>query len=452
MKQSNLFATDSGGTIFDKLYPFQGVAVKMAMPHQGFLLNMPTGCGKTPTALAVAERRFRRGQVNRVLIVVPLSLKLQWREEIEVWLPHAVIMRSHNTTVADHQLGFYVTHYEFARSDKQLKALRAKPFDMIICDEGHKLKSRSSKQSRRLWLIGKTCHYRLELTGSPVESDELDLWPQMRFLNEKIFGASWPEFCEKWCYSTGFGGFKKKLKRERIQMFLDQAAKVTYTIEKSDALDLPPVVHVPVHVEMTGNQRKLYDEMERDFLATIGDTTVVAPLVVTQMVRLQQMAGGYVTDGEGVDHTIGRAKLDAMKDLLMAHPKPVVIFARFTWEIMQLAEVIKSLGRAPSILTGKVKTGNHQAFDVLICQIAVMAGLDGMQNHCSTAVFYSKTYSRIQYDQAIGRLDRNGQQSVSVLIYSIKCKDTIDDAIDDALHNKGNIASGVLAYFKGKLT
>lgn len=435
--------------IFDQLYPFQKRCVVRAMPHRGFLINLPTGCGKTVTSLAIIERRWRRGQVNRVLIVVPLSLKTQWKEEIRRWLPEAKILPLANSKSDPDELAIFVTHYEFARTDKQLHRLRKKPFDLMLCDEGHKLKSRGSKQSRRLWLIGKTCQYRLELTGSPVESDEIDLWPQMRFLDERLFGSKWADFTEEYCYSHGWGGFKKSLKREKRQEFLDKIARITFTINKSDALELPPVIHTPLHVELTGRQRKLYDEMEKTFLAEIGDTTIAAPMVVVQMIRLQQMTGGYVTDEEGVDHLVGTAKIDALRDVILAHPRPIVVFARFTWEIMAIAEMVKSINRVPSILTGKLKVGNHKQFDILICQIAVMAGLDEMQNICSTAVFYSKTYSRIQYDQAIGRLDRNGQQAGSVLIISINAKSSIDDAIQSALSSKGNIASGVLAYFKG---
>lgn len=438
--------------IFNKLYSFQKRCVIRALPHRGFLISLPTGCGKTVTSLAIIERRFFRKQINRVLIVVPLSLKTQWREEIHRWMPYAKLLPLPNSKLDENELGIYVTHYEFARTDKQLHRLRKKPFDLMLVDEGHKLKSRGSKQSRRLWLIGKTCQYRLELTGSPIESDEIDLWPQMRFLDERLFGSKWAEFTEEYCYSHGWGGFKKSLKREKRQEFLDKIARITFTISKSDALELPPVVHQPIHVEMTGQQRRMYDDMERDFIAQIGDTTVAAPMVVTQMIRLQQMTGGYVTDEDGVDHTVGTAKIDALRDVLLAHPRPVVVFARFTWEIMAIAEMCRSIHRTPSVLTGKLKIGDHKQFDILICQIAVMAGLDEMQNICSTAVFYSKTYSRIQYDQAIGRLDRNGQQSASVLIMSLNCVSSIDDAFQIALSSKGNIASGVLAYFKGKHT
>ena len=432
------------------LWAFQSEAVRQGLKHAGFLLWMPTGTGKTPTSLAIVNRRFRRQQVNRVMIIAPLSLVEQWVEAITRWLPHARVVNDPHAPCADDELTFFVAHYEWARTDRQLKQLRRKPFDMIVADECHKMKSRSSKQSRRLWLIGKTALYRLGLTGSPMESNELDMWAQMRFLNDELFGSSYTEFKRDWTRPSGFMGKLDKLKSHMRDKFLNRVASVSYHIEKSEAIDLPPVVHQHIPVMMSGKQLRAYADLERDMVLEIGDQVIATPLMVTQLIRLQQLAGGYITDADGVDHAMGTAKIDVLRDVLIGHPAPIVVFARFNWEINAIRALAVSLRRTPSVITGKIKEGSKSAFDVMIAQVSVMAGLDEMQHVASTAVFYSKTFSRIHYDQATGRLDRSGQKANRVTFIHLVAKNTIDDDLANAIQAKGDMTQSVLNFFKGR--
>jgi superfamily II DNA or RNA helicase len=429
------------------LWTFQREASHQATKHVGFLLWMPTGTGKTPTSLAIVNRRFRRGQVNRVMVVVPLSLIEQWVEAIERWLPHARVITDPHAPAGDDELVFFVCHYEWARTDRQLRQLRKKPFDMIVADEIHKMKSRSSKQSRRLWLIGKTAMYRLGLTGSPLEGNELDFWAQVRFLNDEIFGDSYAEFKKEWTRPSGFMGKQETLKKHLHAKFLKRIAAISYHIEKKNAVDLPPVIHQHIRVTMTPKQEKAYRTLERDMVVEIGDVVFATPLVVTQLIRLQQLAGGYISNSEGQVEEVGSGKLAVLKEILIAHPQPIIIFARFTWEIHAIRELVVSLKRTPSVITGQIKEGNKKQFDVMIAQVSVMAGLDDMQHVASTGVFYSKTFSRIHYDQATGRLDRSGQNAKHVTFMHLDAKNTIDDDLANAIQAKGDMTQNVLGFF-----
>lgn len=428
------------------LYPLQNEVVLQALRHKGFGLFLEMGCGKTLISLAILWRRHKRGQVYRVLLVVPIWLIDQWKRAITRWLPDAEIVQD-PLAPENGKLQFFICNYEWAR--ERMKLLRKRPFDAMVIDEAHKINGRTSKQSRRLWLIGRTAQYRLSLTGTPIEGNELDFWAQMRFLDESIFGDSWAEFKTAYTRPAGFMGKKPVLRAHKRKEFLQRIARVSAVVTRDEMLDLPPVTDTVVPVKLAGKQLRAYTQMERDLVVQLPGLTADAPMVVTQLIRLQQIAGGYLEDRDtGTLHHLGDAKLDAATDVLRSYSKPVVVYARFLWEIDQLVERARRLRRKPSILTGKLKTWkNGQDFDILVCQIGSMAGVDGLQHTCCTAMFYSKTFSSIQVSQARDRLDRDGQKHKVTNLHFV-AQSTIDADLEQALGMKGDTINNVTNTLK----
>jgi SNF2 family DNA or RNA helicase len=388
--------------------------------------------------------------VGRVLVVVPKSLRVQWCEAIYHWLPYARITENGYEEPADGELLFFVCHYEWARTTEQLVRLRKKPFDMMIVDECHKLKSPGSKQSRRLALIGESTRYRIGLTGSPMESNEIDFWAQMRFVDSSLFGKSFAHFKKQWTRPEGYMGYNRVILERLRDKFLHRIANHSYQIEKQTALDLPPVTDMVIPISLEGKQRTAYRQMEKEMLIEWKDVVIPAALVVTQMIRLQQVTGGYVTDEDGVDHMVGRAKIDALQDVLQGHREPIIIFCRFTWEIRAVMDLVQSLQRKLSVISGKIKIGDHRKFDVLVSQVALMQGLDGIQEICSTGVFYSKGFSKTQLEQCKGRLDRSGQKKNKVTFIHLIARNTIDEDLETALKTKSDTIVAVLKQLRDR--
>lgn len=423
------------------LLDFQRDAVGAAMYHRGFLLLMPMGSGKTLTAMQIANRRYRQGRVTRVLVVCQKTLIDQWADNIAEWLPEARVISDPRTILDDDRLTFYITNYEKAR--ELLKQLRKCKFDLMITDECHKLKSRSSKQSRRLWLIGRGIRYRLGLTGTPVEGNELDFWAQMRFIDESVFGSTWGDFTEEWTRPAGFMGKKPKLKESKRRSFLKLVAEKSFTVTEEESLKLLPAIDTLIPVRMGPTQAKAYRQMEDDLVVRLPRVEIASELIITQIMRLQQILGGFIPDEDKVIHRLGSVKIEALKDFLESHTKPVVVYARFIPEIEEIERAVKSVGRTPSIMTGSRKVGTHKRFDVLVCQVGMMAGLDGIQHVTGTAIFYSKPYSRIQYQQARSRLRRRGQKN-QVRFYHLVVKNTVDTDLIDSLKEKDDLHNAVV--------
>lgn len=89
---------------------------------------------------------------------------------------------------------------------------------------------------------------------------------------------------------------------------------------------------------------KLYKQLEKESFAELSNSEVSAVNVLTKMLRLSQMTGGYLTDDAGSITSVSTAKLDALSDILdtmLAEGKKLVILARFVPELDGIQELLK---------------------------------------------------------------------------------------------------------------
>jgi len=143
-----------------------------------------------------------------------------------------------------------------------------------------------------------------------------------------------------------------------------------------------------------------------------------------------------------------------MRLLKLSKPEQkFVIFARFISEINAISYICQKLELKSAVLHGKIsiteRRKTRQLFlsdpllKILVCQIRTGGvGINELVA-ASTAVFYSTTYSWIDFDQAISRLHRKGQYK-AVKIIHLLAKNTIDEDIFKVLKNKGSLADLVL--------
>jgi SNF2 family DNA or RNA helicase len=131
---------------------------------------------------------------------------------------------------------------------------------------------------------------------------------------------------------------------------------------------------------------------------------------------------------------------------------PIVVFCKYLEEIKIVADELSHLKVA--VLNGQTRNRSKMIedfqaglYDVIICQIKTGGvGID-LYSSCN-AIFYSLTYSFIDYEQALARVHRYGQTR-DVKIYLVYAKNTIDEAIYEAILSKKSISDTVLKSLKG---
>lgn len=442
-------------------YRHQKKAFRIGVALEQCALLMEQGTGKTLPAIGVSGYRLREGQVRKLLVVAPLSVIDVWHDEFykHASFPYRLV----DLTKKDNDQR--KLDLAFSSSDRLKVALinyesiwrcidlliKWEP-DMVIVDESQKIKNYRAKQSRAIHRLGDRTTYKMILSGTPITQGPLDTWSQYRFLDPDIFGRRYRTFRDRYAIMGGYGGYQIKGYRH-LNELARKAHNIAYRITKAEALDLPETIDQELTVNLSPATMRIYKEMEKDFLVKFSETEVTtAPIILTQLLRLQQITGGFLPTDDKVIKQLDSAKLNAVKELLEDLPsnKKVVIFARFVSEIEALRKVSESLGRNPVVLSGGTKyrdkivrsfQENQRTKDIII-QVQT-GGLGITLTAADTAVFYSTTFSFADYDQAKARLHRIGQRN-SVTYIHILAGGTIDEHVIQILKDKGNIAAQIV--------
>lgn len=441
-------------------------------------LFMEMGTGKTKVAIDWAGIGYYNFGVKRVLVACPLSVISVWQQQIQRHspVPTKVIDLSSMRTVDRMLLIKASEKYAEKYPNKQVWLLinyeglwregrfstvpeRLISFcpDLMICDESHRIKSATARQSRAAFKIGRSARQRLLLTGTPITKSPLDLFGQFRFLDPRIFhpfGKNWGNFSHHYAIFGGFGGWQIK-GYKNLQELVRKTRDSTFRIKKIDCLDLPEKLFQDIEVTLSARAQKYYNEMAEQMIIEIEESHATAAIVLVKLLRLSQITSGFIKDIEGkirvFDDTKLRTCLDLLEDMLEEGQK-VVIFARFRKDIERLASSINErFSIDPLILSGSVpgrqRNGIVEKFHegnapVFIAQI--QAGSLGIDlTPASVAIFFSVDYNAANYWQAQDRLHRQGQTR-NVTYYNIVAKDTIDREVFEVLAEKGDIAERII--------
>lgn len=155
----------------------------------GVALLMEMGTGKTITSIGISGILYQFGRVNRILVVAPLSILGVWEEEFEKFaaFPYTLTILKGTSAKKRQQLSevgktdgleIVVVNYESARIlEPELLKFNA---DLIIADEGHKLKENRSQQSKTMHTLGDHARYKLLLTGTLITNREIDAYAVVR--------------------------------------------------------------------------------------------------------------------------------------------------------------------------------------------------------------------------------------------------------------------------------
>ena len=175
-----------------ELWPFQNGTLRYALARTHCLVGDEPGLGKTPIALAYANEI----QAQRVLIICPAAIRIQWARRVAEWSTIPWSSRSiHTILVGSHGIhpraNFQIISYDLARSDALGKALAALDFDLLILDEAHYLKTVDARRTRAIFGGGEQrtfaplverCKRVLALTGTPLPNRPREAYTLARSL------------------------------------------------------------------------------------------------------------------------------------------------------------------------------------------------------------------------------------------------------------------------------
>jgi superfamily II DNA or RNA helicase len=411
------------------LWDFQEGAIEFARMHPSTLLDMYMGTGKTRTAIEIIDLY----RASRVLVCGPSAGGEWfgiWRDQLTQYATFAYDLHILNNRLSvkeranylDAEAGLtatparpqiFLVNYEAAWRSPLGAAILMCEWDVIICDEVHRLKSAGSRISR---FFGKLTHlvpYRVGLSGTPTPHSILDSYGVYRFLMPSIFGTNYRNFERRYAIRDEYS--------HQITDYINARewrAKynlIRYHVPKeARQLDEPLYSHLPV--ALPDKLWRIYKGVEREFYAALDEgRSIDAPNVLVRYLRLQQIEAGYSeVDKEIVHLPGGEAKQQALLHFLEDFPsgERLAVFAVFREEIRQIVQAAKDAGRPVYQLTGDVKElPQWKATAGAVLAVTLGAGSEAIDlTTASYAMLYSLGPKLGQYEQAISRVNRHGQR------------------------------------------
>jgi hypothetical protein len=322
---------------------------------------------------------------------------------------------------------------------------------MIILDESHKIKNPSAKRTLACWKLGKRAVMRRIMTGSPIAKGIEDYYAQFRFLDPGIIGTyTFAGFKQQFCIMGGFNG-KQITGYRDMELFHNRIGEYAMRVDKQDVLDLPPKLYSERTCDMTPEQREVQRQLKEELLAELSDGTIInAQQMLPRMIRLQQVAQGFLPREDGSYEEFPENKTELMSDLLETAPDRTVIWCRFTHDIEKLYDLLGRDARCIRYYGGnkssrpadKARWLSDQSIQYFIGNAqAGGTGLDWLIRNgpVSTVIYYSNSFSSIDRWQSEDRVYRFGTQG-TVNIYDLITRGTLDRRQVNNLKRKRSVS------------
>lgn len=436
-------------------YPHQRVGTAFLTVRQTGLLADEMGLGKSLEAIHALVPRFQRGEISRCVVICPNSVKYVWDHELATHCPalfnDRVLIggdrdRRAQLLARARLTRWAIINYEAARIEPA--ALRdLTQGQALICDEAQALKYRQAQISKLVAALRPACLFLL--TGTPVANRPEDLWHLANLVEPGLLGDFW-RFCERYCVKDFFGAIRSYRRLDELH------ARVSHLYlrrRKADVLHLPLKTTSLVPIELGPEETAAYASMKELLFASLADkddhyVRTHAPTILTQLLRLSEIADGMVRQGDDVAIVDIPAKTQALDELVSATDGKLVIWTRFR----PVAQYLADRYSAPAYTGDLSPERRNEVVDafqtcdeprILVATIQA-AGLGLTLTAAQTQVFYDRWWSPAVNLQAEDRLHRIGQTG-TVNIYHLVARQTIDEHLSVLLQRKQAWAHRILA-------
>ncbi len=456
-------------------------------------LLMEQRTGKTRPDITDSADAFLRSQVDLAIIICPNSVKSVWvNEQIPQWMPAGVPYEAIMYRAADRKeitkvikdwhggrLQFLVINCECLSTsigEDWLTELMQGRKVKITVDEASRFKSPTSSRSKALLRLRKLTVRRRILTGTLITQGPLDAYIPFSFLDPAILGySSFYAFRNDFALLGGYMG-RSIIGYVNTDRLADLIAPFAYRVTRDQCFDMPPKVYSKIEVELTEEQRRLYTDMRDALIAEFEDPSgdveipiydanneqvgvtrvrqITATIILTKMLRLAQITGGFFPGVEGAPATPipgKNPKLEALKEGLEECRGKTIIWARFRAELALISNTLRE-GYGDNTIVEfhggiheRDRTINRQRFQDMSdpCRFFVghtHAGGIGIPLHAAEDVFYfSNDFSleaRLQSEDRAQNLEKRHK----VGYCDIVARDTLDIPTIQSLRNKNEMA------------
>lgn len=419
-----------------RLHDYQKLARDFLQQHKEAGLFLDMGYGKTAITLAAIEPRHLP-----VLVVAPKRVAEHvWPEERDLWRPDlelalaagdpaqriAAINRKADLTIIGRD---------------NLKNAPVGRYRTVVFDELSGYKDRGTNR----WRMGRKLAQHAEnvwgLTGTPTPNGLLDLWAQIFLLDGGArLDTSVVRYRNRYFVPDKWGPngvvYSYRLKPEAEQHIYEKIEDICLSMEGE--VELPPVTHNRVEVEISKTLRGVYKEFARELtvdLDMLGGNIYSASNAAILTSKLSQLTAGFLFEDEGTGayKWLHDSKMKALEEVAEGTGDNLLVYYRFIPErdrILELFPYARFIDEHNAIRdwsTGKVR--------MLVAHPAAAGHGLNLQYGGHTIVWTTVPWSLEEWLQANGRVARQGQKH-PVMIHRIEVPGTIDPRIYEDKVNK----------------
>ena len=440
-------------------YDYQTEGIAYALQKKRCIMGDEPGLGKTAQAIGT----MTASGAFPCLVICPASLKVNWQREFKRFGGiDAVILDDSNRAVWQTLLTMkrqdgkplcqvIITNYEslkkfcVRRLNRQerftLKSIefdeRIRLFRSVIIDESHKCKSNKTQQSKFVQGIAQGKEFILELTGTPVVNNNMDLIQQLNIMGRMEEFGGYTKFVGRYC-----AGFNKSSHLKELNFRLRKSC--FFRRQKKDVLTQLPDKTRSYLVTDISNRRE-YNAAEHDVIKYLKDYTnadnekilkALRGAIMVKMGILKQVsARGKVASAVEVVHNT----IDGGEKL--------IVFC-FLKEVV--AALKAEFPQAVTVTGDDNDKQKQRAVDMfqedVACKLIILnyrSGGTGLTlTAASNVLFVEFPWTYSDCCQAEDRAHRNGQKNAVTCTYLLG-SGTIDEYMFNLIQTKKEISNGV---------
>ena len=449
------------------------------------LLCDEVGLGKTIEAGLVLKEYLLRQMVDRVLIITPPSLVEQWREELASKFGLSDFVASHDP--AFRELGKQawttfprvIASLATARRAEHRRAITDTIYDLVIVDEAHHLKNRSSVSWKFVNALQKK--YVLLLTATPVQNNLDELYNLITILKPGQLKTP-REFRRRFAVK---GDPRLPRNRGRLRELL--ADVMVRHARGQLGAQLPPRSAHTVRLRLGPEERALYDDVSslvrrciqrprsagpsegeqpdagptlstvhrftlRTLQREIGSSPAAARPTLLRLADRPEMAAhreALLSMADRAASIQSWAKGQALERLLLARlasdgREKLIIFTHFRATMRLLARLLRRVGVDFVTYHGQLSRGRkdeviqrfEQSAQVMLSTEA--AGEGRNLQFCRLMLNFDLPWNPQRIEQRVGRIHRVGQTR-PVEVFNLSAEGTVEDYILEILDDKLNM-------------
>lgn len=438
------------------------------------------GVGKTKPVIDSAAYLYEENEIDGLMVIAPNGVHDNWvTDEMEAHMPDRVMERTRSHIWRSTEAKYHARNFDEVLKHEGLatlvmsynavwtnrgrdawKAFLKSRKCLYVLDESHRIKSPGAKWSKRILGSKVAAPYKRCLTGTPVANNPFDMYNPLRFLDPTVWHkygiqdfAAFKAFFGLWetLYTRDERAYPNCYAYRNLNILHEELHRLGTRLTKDDAgLDLPPKVYSKRYVELTQQQKRMYEQLAADCVVESAEGELTALLAIVRLLRFQQIVCGYLPASDDNAALVpipgGNPRLELLVDICTDLSRPAIIWARFQEDHRQIQE--HKLFRNNSVMVNGTVTGIHRAnalgrfkkgeVQFLIASPAAI-GMGHTLNQAKTCIYYSNSFNLTDRLQSEDRPHRIGQED-KVQYIDLVAKKTCDVQIVDSLRQKLNIS------------